>query len=65
MTLSQFLAALNNAQAVVTILDNDNTELVKVYAAGYEQLLATLLAREVDKVTIVQSNAVTVLLKAE
>lgn len=64
MTLSEFLSALNNPQAVVTVVDNDNTELIKLYAAGYAQLLASLLAREVDKVTIAQTNAVTVLLKA-
>ena len=64
MTLSEFLAALNNPNAVVTVVDSDNTELVKVYASGYEQLLATLLAREVDKVTIASANGVIVLLKA-
>lgn len=64
MTLAEFLAALNNPQAVVTVLDSDNTELIKLFAAGYEQLLAELLSREVDKVTIAQMNAVTVLLKA-
>lgn len=65
MTLSEFLAALTNAQAVVTVIESDNTELVKLYAAGYSQLLATLLAREVDKVTIANANGVSVLLKAE
>lgn len=64
MTLSEFLAALNNPQAVVTVIDNDNTELIKLYAAGYAQLLATLLAREVDKVTVVNQAAITVVLKA-
>lgn len=64
MTLSEFLAALNNPQAVVTIVDSDNTELIKFYAAGYAQLLAALLAREVDKVTIQSPQAITVLLKA-
>ena len=65
MTLSEFLAALNNPQAVVTVNDSDNTELIKMYAAGYAQLLATLLAREVDKVTVVNQAAITILLKAE
>lgn len=64
MTLSEFLAALNNPQAVVTVIDDDNTELIKLYAAGYAQLLATLLAREVDKVTVVNQAAITVVLKA-
>lgn len=64
MTLSEFLAALTNPQAVVTVVDSDNTELIKLYAAGYSQLLSTLLSREIDKVTIAQMNAVTVLLKS-
>ena len=63
MTLSDFLAALNNPQAVVTVVESDNTELVKVNAAGYAQLLATLLAREVDKVTVANANSLSVLLK--
>ena len=65
MTLSEFLAALTNAQAVVTVIESDNTELVKLYAAGYSQLLATLLAREVDKVTSANAKGVSVLLNAE
>lgn len=64
MTLAEFLETFNNPQAVITVTDSNNTELIKFYAAGYEQLLSTLLDREVDKVTIVQMNAVTVLLKA-
>jgi predicted YcjX-like family ATPase len=68
MSLSEFLAALNNPQAVVTINEPSEgtavTELIKMYAAGYEQLLAELLAREVDKVTVVSPQAITVLLKA-
>ncbi len=64
MTLSEFLAALNNPNAVITVIDDDNTELIKLYAAGYAQLLATVLAREVDKVTVVKVDQITVLLKA-
>ena len=60
MTLSEFLAALTNAQAVVTVQDNDGTELVKLFAAGYAQLLAELLAREVAQVTVVNQTAITV-----
>lgn len=64
MTLQEFLAALNNPNAVITVIDDDNTELIKLYAAGYAQLLATVLAREVDKVTVVKVDQITVLLKA-
>jgi predicted YcjX-like family ATPase len=65
MTLSEFLAALNNPNAVVTVNNDDGTELIKLYAAGYAQLLAALLAREIDKVTVVNQAAITVLLKTE
>lgn len=65
MTLSEFLTALNNPGAVVTIIESNNTELIKLYAAGYAQLLASLLAREVDKVTVTNTNAITVVLKGE
>lgn len=64
MTLSEFMAALNNPSAVITVIDDDNTELIKLYAPGYAQLLAALLAREVDKVTVVNQAAITVVLKA-
>lgn len=59
MTLSEFFAALQNPNMVVTITEG-NTELTKIYASGYEQLLATLLAKEVDKITIVNQNAATI-----
>lgn len=59
MTLSEFFAALQNPNMVVTIMEG-NSELTKIYASGYEQLLATLLAKEVSKITIVNQNAATV-----
>lgn len=65
MTLTQFLAALTNTGMVVTVLDNDGTELVKLYSAGYQQLLATLLARVVSEITFVNNQAVTVKLTEE
>lgn len=64
MTLAEFLAALNNPNAVVTVVDDNDSELIKLYAAGYEQLLAALLEREVDVVTIVNQAAITLKLKA-
>lgn len=66
MTLSDFFDALDNENAVVTILDSDasHSELVKVYASGSDQLLATLLARDVDKIKVNSPTAITVQLKA-
>ena len=44
MTLAQLLAALQNAEKIlVTVLDGANVELVKFYAGGYENILATIL----------------------
>ena len=65
MTLQEFLAALTNAAAVVTVQENDGTELIKLYAAGYAQLLASLLGREVSTVTVVNPQAITVKLAPE
>lgn len=67
MTLSELLASLENAATMlVTVKDSTegNPELIKLYAAGYEQLLAALLAREVDKVTVQNQASVIVVLKA-
>lgn len=66
MTLTEFLVALENKQAVITVKDDTegNPELVKFYASGYQQILATLLAREIDKVKVVNANAIEVILKA-
>ena len=66
MTLTEFLVALENTQAVITVKDDTegNPELVKFYASGYQQILATLLAREIDKVKVVSTNAIEVILKA-
>jgi hypothetical protein len=65
MTLTQFLAALKNSTMVVTVLDNDGTELVKLYPTGYQQLLTTLLAREVTEVEVKNMQSAIVKLAAE
>lgn len=68
MTLQEFFAALTNKDVVVTISEKDAqqavTELTKIYASGYEQLLTTLLARTVDSVTISNQKDVRVVLTA-
>ena len=65
MSLSEFFTALDNDNAVVTIIDDDNKELVKVYASGSDQLLATLLARNVAKFKVNSPTAITVELATE
>ena len=66
MTLTEFLDALDNAQALITVKDSTegNPVLVKFYADGYSQLLAALLAREVDKFKVANQNSIEVILKA-
>lgn len=65
MTLEAFFKALTNTNAVVTVQDGNKHELVKVYASGYEQLLASLLAETVENFTMVSPAAVTVILESE
>lgn len=60
MSLSDFFGALDNANAVITIIDDDGDELVKVYASGSDQLLATLLARNVAKFKVTNPTSITV-----
>lgn len=68
MTLQEFFAALQNPNMVVTIkepTDGEATvELTKIFASGYEQLLASLLARTVDELTILNNNNAEILLTA-
>lgn len=59
MTLEELFAALQNPNMVVTVIEG-TTELTKIYASGYQQLQATLLAKEVNKITVVNQNAATV-----
>lgn len=64
MSLLDFFGALDNENSVVTIIDG-TTELVKVYASGSDQLLATLLARNVAKFKVSSPTAITVELATE
>lgn len=65
MSLLDFFQALDNENAVITINDDDGSELVKVYASGSSQLLATLLARNVATIKVVSATAITVSLATE
>lgn len=63
MTLSEFFAALTNTAAVVSVVEMDGeteSELTKVYVSGYQQLLTTLLSREVSYITITNQNTIKV-----
>ena len=52
MKLEDFLAALKNNTAVITVKDEDDNELIKLFAPGYSQLVTSLLERVVDEVVI-------------
>lgn len=59
MTLNDFFAALQNPNMVVSVTQN-NVELTKIYASGYEQLLTELLEETVSKITIINQSSCTV-----
>ncbi len=65
MTLEAFIKALTNQNTVVTVQDGNKQELIKFYAAGYEQLLTDLLSKNVENFTVTSAQAVTVVLEAE
>lgn len=63
MTLTQLLSALQNAEKIlVTVLDGSNAELVKFYAGGYQNILDSILSQNVAKLTVVNANAITVVI---
>ena len=68
MALSDFLSVLQNpASITATITENDGTAeivLCRIVADGYEQLLDTLLARTVDKITLESGGKVKINLAA-
>lgn len=68
MTLSDFFEALSNTNAVVTVSQKATetgaiTELVKLYASGYQQLLSATLALTVDSFTVSSPTAITVVVE--
>ena len=66
MTLLELLGSLENAsKIVVTVNDADGVELVTFFAGGYEQILSTLLEREIDSLTIKSNTALVVKLASE
>lgn len=62
MTLQEFFAALQNPNMVITVIE-DSTELTKIFASGYEQLQASLLAKEVSTITVINNTQATVVLE--
>lgn len=64
MTLQQLLTAITQAKILVTVLDSNDTELIKFYTGGQGQLSTELLGRTVTNLKIDNNGAVTVELAA-
>lgn len=60
MTLSEFVSALTNTSALITVTDSDDTQLIKFVASGSDYVLETTLASTVESVTIVNATSITV-----
>jgi len=64
MTLQQLITAITQAKILISVLDENNVELIKFYTGGQSQLASTLLAREVANFKIENQNTIVVELKA-
>lgn len=64
MTLSELLTAITQAKILVTILDTNDTELIRFYTGGQAQLASTILARTVANLKIENNGAIVVELGA-
>lgn len=63
MALSELLATLQNADKItVEVKEADESALITFFANGYQQVLASVLAREVNKLTV-GGNKIVVVLK--
>ena len=60
MTLNQLLTAITQAKILVTVLDANDTELIRFYTGGQAVLDATLLARRVTNIKIENNASLTV-----
>ena len=61
MTLTDALASLaGNLNLNVSLVDNDDTEMIRFNAAGYQNIESDLFSRIVDSITINSSSIVTI-----
>lgn len=66
MTLLELLGSLDNAsKIIVTVNDADGVELVTFFAGGYEQILSSLLEREIYSLSIKSNTQLVVKLASE
>lgn len=64
MLLSELLNAITSVKIQVTLLDNNETELIKFFTGGQAALTTDILSREVSTLKIDNATAITVELKA-
>lgn len=64
MTLEQLITAITQAKIVISVLNNNDEELIKFYTGGQGQLAPALLARTVSNVKIENATTIVVELNA-
>ena len=64
MTLAELVNAITSVKIQITLLDENETELIKFYTGGQGALNTALLAREVSTLKIDNAQAITIELKA-
>lgn len=63
MTLSELVNAITSAKIQITLLDDNDVELIKFYTGGQSALNTALLEREISTLKIDNATAITVELK--
>lgn len=62
MTLADFLSSLKTKNVQVTITDLEDKEIAKVYASSYDALDDALVARKINRWSIVGVTSLAVIL---
>ena len=63
MTLSELVNAITSVKIQITLLDDNEVELIKFYTGGQSALNTALLSREVSTLKIDNATAITIELK--
>ena len=63
MTLEQLITAITQAKIIITVLDSNDTELIKFYTGGQSYLAEDLLDRKVANIKIENQTTIVVELK--
>lgn len=63
MTVSELITTLKTGNVLVSIINSDEKEIVKLYSSGIESLDDELEAREISKWWIISNTALKVMVK--